>query len=381
MAEIIFIASLLLIVYVYIGYPLMAWFLSHTINKETPISNEQNPSITIIISAYNEEQVIAHTLRNKLSLEYPHALTEVIVVSDGSTDRTDIIVGEFAREGVRLIRQEPRQGKTSALNLAVAEAKGEILLFSDANSQWHPNAISMLVRNFADPEVGYVTGKMIYTNPDGSPVGDGCTAYMKYENLLREYESGFGSVIGVDGGIDAVRKSLYRPMQPDQLPDFVLPLMVIAQGHRVVYEPGAILNEETLSSQDSEFRMRVRVSLRALWAIHDMRQLLNPLKYPATSWQLFSHKVLRYLAWMPLAACFIVNPFIMLGSSFYTSIFFLQITFYSLAVVGYGMRRSTSMPIIVTAPYYFILINAAAAMSLARYLKGEKQIIWNPRCG
>ncbi len=381
MTEIIFIASLLLIVYVYIGYPLMACFLSHTINRETPISHKQNPSITIIISAYNEEKVIAHTLRNKLSLDYPQALTEVIVVSDGSTDRTDIIVGEFAREGVRLIRQEPRQGKTSALNLAVAEAKGEIILFSDANSQWHPNAISMLVRNFADPEVGYVTGKMIYTNPDGSLVGDGCTAYMKYENLLREYESGFGSVIGVDGGIDAVRKSLYRPMQPDQLPDFVLPLMVIAQGRRVVYEPGAILNEEALSSQDSEFRMRVRVSLRALWAIHDMRQLLNPLKYPVTSWQLFSHKVLRYLAWMPLAVCFIVNPFIMMGSNLYMSAFFLQVTFYSLAFVGYGMRRSTSMPIIVTAPYYFILINAAAAMSLARYLKGEKQIIWNPRCG
>ena len=139
--------------------------------------------------------------------------------------------------GVHLIRQEPRAGKTLALNLAVGRAKGEIIVFSDANSSYSPDALRCLVENFNDPEVGYVTGKMIYTNPDGSPVGDGCTAYMKYENFLRTLETRIGSMVGVDGGIDAVRKSLYRPMNPDQLPDFVLPLRVVEQGFRVVYEP------------------------------------------------------------------------------------------------------------------------------------------------
>lgn len=338
-------------------------------------------SVSIIISAYNEEKDIADTLRNKLALNYPRECMEIIVVSDGSEDRTDVIVQEYERDGVRLIRQEPRQGKTAALNRAVSEAGGDIIIFSDANSHWQKNAISMLLRSFEDPKVGYVTGKMVYTNPDGSLIGDGCSAYMKYENLLRKHESSFGSVIGVDGGIDAVRKELYRPMNPDQLPDFVLPLMVIAQGYSVKYEPQAILNEQVLTNQDTEFRMRVRVSLRALWAIHDMRQLLNPLRYPVISWQLLSHKLLRYLAWLPIASCLVVNLFLLGENGIYALLFIFQVLFYLMAAIGHLLRNSTGVPVFVFAPYYFILLNAAAAFALARYLRGEKQILWKPRSG
>ena len=172
-----------------------------------------------------------------------------------------------------LLRQEPRAGKTSALNMAVPNATGEILVFSDANSLYASNALRKLVQNFCDKEVGYVTGKMIYTNSEDSTTGDGCTAYMKYENFLRRVETKAGSIVGVDGGIDAVRKEFYKSMNPDQLPDFVLPLKVIDQGYRVVYEPEAILKEPSLKAPKDEYKMRVRVSLRALWALWDMCHL------------------------------------------------------------------------------------------------------------
>src|SRR5690606_14809748 len=246
----------------------------------------------ILIAAFNEEQDIEHTLRNKIELDYPKDLLEILVVSDESVDQTDAIVERIAAEApipIRLIRQVPRQGKTSGLNLIAPQATGEILVFSDANSIYAPDALRKLVRNFADATVGYVTGKMVYTNPDGSMIGDGCSAYMKYENWLREKETSIGSVVGVDGGIDAIRASLFRILNPDQLPDFVQPLQVVEQGYRVVYEPEALLKELALDNSDREYRMRVRVSLRALCALHDMKQSLNPGRYGIFSLQPVSH--------------------------------------------------------------------------------------------
>src|SRR6266849_3389283 len=144
----------------------------------------------------------------------------------------------------------------------------------------------MLVRSFADPSVGYVTGNMTYTNPTESAIGEGSGTYMSYENLLRALETKLGSIVGVDGGVDAIRRQLYVPMRPDQLPDFVLPLSVVEQGKRVVYEPDALLYESALSHAEDEFRMRIRVSLRALWVLYDKRNLLNPFRFPVYSWQL-----------------------------------------------------------------------------------------------
>ncbi|NLC69989.1 MAG: glycosyltransferase family 2 protein, partial [Desulfuromonadaceae bacterium] len=239
MIAFLFFLSLALVIYVYGGYPVLVFVLGLFIDR-SPRKQRVDPFVTILIAAHNEEKQIAATLSNELSLDYPADHLEILVISDGSTDRTDDIVKGFREKSVRLLRQEPRSGKTAALNLAVPLAKGNIVAFSDANSIWAPDALRRLTANLADPSVGYVTGKMVYTNPGGSPVGEGCSGYMKYENALRAGETRIGSVVGVDGGIDAVRKELYRPMNPDQLPDFVLPLQVVAQGRRVVYEPAAL---------------------------------------------------------------------------------------------------------------------------------------------
>lgn len=384
MLTLLFWLSLILLLYIYLGYPLLVylWWRS-----ARPVARDDDyvPAVSILIAAYNEAKDIEATVRNKLALDYPPEKLEILVVSDESEDGTDEIVQAIARDSasaIRLIRQVPRQGKTSGLNLLVPEASGEIIAFSDANSQWDAKALRMIVRNFADPDVGYVTGKMVYVNASGFLVGDGCSAYMKYENWLREQETRIGSVVGVDGGIDAMRRSLYQPLRADQLPDFVQPLKVVEQGHRVVYEPDALLKEAALEDSSSEFSMRVRVTLRALWALKDMSQLMNPLRYGRFAFQMLSHKLLRYMAFIPQVVL-TATAFVLAGRHGIYGVCLLGlILFYLLAWVG--KRRETAgrhLPIYYAAPYYLMLLNIACYHATLAFMKGEKKVIWNPRKG
>lgn len=378
--NIVFFASLFMIFYVYLGYPLLAFLLGIFKNRKVN-KGAYEPNVTILIAAYNEENSIESTLKNKLDLNYPKEKLEVIVISDGSTDKTDSLVKKYKNQEVKLLRQESRAGKTSALNMAVPKATGEILVFSDANSLYDPEALNKLVQNFSDPNVGYVTGKMIYTNPDGTTVGDGCTAYMKYENFLRKFETRLGSVVGVDGGIDAVRKVLYRPMNPDQLPDFVLPLMVVEQGYRVVYEPNAVLKEPSLKSAKDEYKMRVRVSLRALWALRDMRHLLTFTGSKLFAWQLLSHKVLRYLCFVFLIGAYFSNLALWSESAFYKFFFIFQNLAYAGALLSPIIEKIGNRVKPLYLLNYFVLLNLAAAHAFIKFLLGQKQVLWEPRKG
>jgi cellulose synthase/poly-beta-1,6-N-acetylglucosamine synthase-like glycosyltransferase len=282
---------------------------------------------------------------------------------------------------VRYFRQEPRQGKTAALNSLVERATGTIIVFADANSMYRPDTIRRLVESFADGSVGYVSGKMVYVDAAGSVVGDGCSAYMRYENRLRERETLLGSIVGVDGGVDAIRKDLYRPMRAEQLPDFVLPLAVVEQGFRVVYEPRAVLEEETLTTQSSEYRMRVRVALRAFWALWDKRRLLNPVRFPLFSWQLGSHKLLRYVSFAPLVAAAALNWFLLSYSWIYQILAAGQVCL-ALLVVGalLSPRRFGELGL-ARYTYYFVLLNCASAVAMVRFMRGQKQVLWQPRIG
>ena len=342
---------------------------------------DYEPNVTILIAAYNEADNIEATIKNKLALDYPKDKLEIIVISDGSTDGTDEIVKKYHLQGVKLLRQEPRAGKTSALNMAVPDAAGKILVFSDANSIYAPDSLKKLMQNFYDKEVGYVTGKMIYTNPEGSTTGDGCTAYMKYENFLRRVETKAGSIVGVDGGIDAVRKELYKPMNPDQLPDFVLPLKVIDQGYRVVYEPEALLEEPSLKAPKDEYKMRVRVSLRALWALWDMRHLLTFAPSILYSWQLWSHKVLRYLCFIFLICAYFTNLALWQESSFYEFFFIIQNIAYLCAIVFPVLNSKGYLSRLLYLFNYFFLLNLASAHAFIKFLLRRKQVMWTPRKG
>ncbi len=376
---VLFWLSLLLLVYIYAGYPALAWLIGrlrpHPVRRA---GGDHLPTVTVLIAAYNEARHIASTVRNKLDQDYPSGRLEVIVVSDGSEDGTDDLVTGLGDPRVRLVRQEPRAGKTSGLNLIVPEATGEILVFSDANSHYAPDTVRRLVQPFADPDVGYVTGRMLYRAPDGSASGEGCSTYMRYENQLRAWETGLGSIVGVDGGVDAMRRDLWRPMRPDQLPDFVAPLTVRELGHRVVYEPDARLYEDALGEVADEFRMRVRVSLRAWWALRDKAHLLSPLRYGLFAWQLLSHKVLRYLAPFFQAGAFAANAVLAPQDRFWAVLLGLQVIFYAAASAAHGLR-DRELPGPLTAAYYLCVVNLASGLAFVQFLRGKKQVTWQPR--
>ena len=378
----VFWVCLALGLYPYVGYPLCVALL-RAIRSRPVRAVRITPRVTVVIAAYNEAAHIEATVRDKLDQNYPRELLEVLVVSDGSTDETDRLLERLAREDPRVtfFRQEPRAGKTAALNRMLERAHGEIVVFADANSMYSPDTIRRLVAPFADPQVGYTSGRMLYVDPHGSLVGDGCTAYMRYENGLRTLESAIGSVVGVDGGIDAVRRSLYRPMRPDQLPDLVLPLAIVEQGARVIYVPEAVLEETTLTNTSAEYRMRVRVSLRALWALWDERALLNPLRFPLFAWQLVSHKLLRYLSFLPLGIAALLDWLLVPEAPIYGVLAAGQCGVTALALLArWGPQRLRAFRL-ARYSYYFLLLNLASAVACVRFLRGEKQALWQPRTG
>lgn len=379
MAQFIFWFSLSLLFLVYAGYPVLLWLVGAILSRRVA-KGDVLPKVTVLIAAYNEEAHIGDTLKNKIELDYPKELIDIIVISDGSTDRTEEIVRSFASQGVRLLVQKERQGKTAALNRAVTEAQGEILVFSDANSIYDKAALKNIVRNFADPSVGYVTGKMVYVDEKGSLVGDGCSGYMKYENVLRRLETAVGSVVGVDGGVDAARKSLYRPMNADQLPDFVLPLNVVEQGYRVVYEEDALLKEQTLTEVGDELKMRVRVILRSFHALWDKKRLFIPFVSGLFSVQLLIHKLLRYLAGFLQIVLFAANVLLAPAGAFYAVCLGFQILFYAAALGGKFLGDRGGLKLFNYA-YYLCLLNGASILAFFKFLKGEKQVVWQPRKG
>jgi cellulose synthase/poly-beta-1,6-N-acetylglucosamine synthase-like glycosyltransferase len=378
--EAVFLVAAAGLVYVYAGYPAVVLALSKL--RPKPVAQAPcEPSISIVIAAHNEAAHIAATIENKLALDYPAAKRQIIVVSDGSLDGTDAIVERYVARGVRFLRQEPRNGKTAALNLAVRHATGELLVFADANSMYGVKALRQIARNFADPTVGYVTGRLVYVNADGTMTGDGCTAYMRYENFIRRAESRQGSVVGVNGGIDAVRRCLYTPMHADDLPDLVLPLRVIASGHRVVYDPDALLMERTNTNSKDEYRMRVRVALRALWTLWEMPEVLDVRRYGFYAVQIISHKVLRYLAWVLGAAVFVSGALLWPAGAAYRALFFAQALFCLCAGLGFLAERAGRPNRWLSVPYYFILVNAAALQAFVKFVRGERARVWRPRLG
>ena len=374
---ILFWGGVLLGLYPYALYPLLAALMArvrpHRV-KSAPIC----PKVSVLICAFNEARHIEATVRNKLGQDY-QGWVDVWVASDASTDGTDEIVARLAQDNpqVHLYRQEPRQGKTAALSRLVERSSGDIIVFSDANSQYAPDTLKNLVAPFADSDVGYVTGSMVYVNRDGSVTADGCSAYMRYENWLRRIETELGSVVGVDGGVDAVRRELFTPMEPHQLPDFVLPLNVIEQGYRVVYAPKAHLNEEALSTGDAEYQMRVRVALRALWSLKEKAQLLTGSAGWLFAWQLISHKLLRYLSFIPLGIAFVAALALAVHHPFYR----VLLAFYCLALLFAWAGKHGVQAAPARYAYYFSLLNVASAVAVWRFLKGNRQTLWQPRVG
>jgi cellulose synthase/poly-beta-1,6-N-acetylglucosamine synthase-like glycosyltransferase len=371
-------ACVFALAYVYAGYPALLAFAARVAHRKPPRRDEAaRPRVTLIVSAYNEEAVIDAKLRNCLSLEYPADRLEILVVSDSSSDRTDEIVQTYAGKQVALLRMSERGGKTAGLNEAVRHARGEILVFSDANAHYERHAIVRLVRNFADPAVGAVTGESRYRIEQDDFSTESENAYWRYELALKKLESELGSLIGGDGAIYAIRKALYVAMDPSDLSDFVNPLQIVGQGYRNVYEPEAICHEGGAESFAAEFRRKVRIVNRACRATWKMRALLNPFRHGVFALQFLSHKVLRWLAPIFLLLLLLANVPLAARSPFYAVTLGLQAMFYLFALAGWALSSAGKQTVLLYIPFYFCTVNLASLVGMIEALRGRRYTTWN----
>jgi poly-beta-1,6-N-acetyl-D-glucosamine synthase len=375
--ELLFWAAALTVGYSYVGYGLVITVLAHL--RPRPHHKARIPAtVSLIIAAYNEEQVIGEKIVNSLCQTYPRELLEIAVVSDGSTDATPDIVHEFAREGVISLYQPLRRGKAAAMQRAVEETSGEILLFSDANSIYSPDAIEKVVRNFADPSVGCVSGeKRIRADIGDVGVGKEAGLYWKYESYLKRMDSLVNSVVGAAGELFAVRRSVFAPVEADSfIEDFVISMRIAAGGHRVVYEPEAISMEEAPASVADEFERRARISAGGFQSIVRLRDVLF-CSDRLLVFQYLSHRILRWAVVPFLLPTLLVSNLLLADSPLYLGLLMAQLLLIVMGLSGWLLDTAGAAHFRLThVPFYFYMVNLAALAGFLRYVTGRQKVTW-----
>jgi cellulose synthase/poly-beta-1,6-N-acetylglucosamine synthase-like glycosyltransferase len=370
--------GLVIIGYVYAGYPVLLWIITRW-RRRIVIQRDVNVPVTLVISAFNEEQIIGEKLINALMLDYPSGQLEILVVSDASNDGTDSIVQSFAGRGVRLIRMPERRGKTAGLNVALREARGEIIIFSDANIMYRRDAIRQLVRNFADPTVGCVTGNSCYMENSRSPAHVQENTYWQYEQIIRMLESRLGSTVGGDGAIFAIRKDLYAPLDPDAINDLVVPLQIVTRGYRAIFERNAVGFEPSAGYFAGEFRRKRRIVNRSWRGLSSVPEVLNPRVVGIFAWQVFSHKVLRWLIFpvvlMVAAGCFMAFR---VGVVYQVGAVGFAASVGIAAIGGLTANRVGQLTRLTHAIFYFYMVNLAAFLGIVMAMFGRVEVVWVP---
>lgn len=365
-------------VYVYAGYPLALWLLTLGHDRLTHRIEERRPTVALIISCYNEAAVIREKLENALALDYPGDKLTILVVSDGSDDGTDDVVREYSGRGVKLVRQEGRLGKTLGLNLAMEQVDADITVFSDANAMYSPSAIRMLVRNFADEQVGYVVGAALYTDGDTGASAKNENLYWRYELAIKSMESRLHSVVGGDGAIYAIRTPLWEPLEQRDINDFVNPLQIIAKGYRGVFEPAATCFEETAGDFSREIARKERIVNRSIRGLMRVKGTMNPAKVGVFAWQVISHKLLRWLIPLFLAIASVGSAMLAVqGYGFFQLVTFGALAIFLLAWLGHRTEDKNALPEWVSVPYYFVMVNLYSLRGIVRALRGETQVTWS----
>lgn len=358
--------------YPYFLFPLLIVVLARVAGKDWDRSDAKQ-RITVIISVFNEERIIREKIENTLKLLYPPDLLEILIVSDGSTDQTNQITTTFEDPRIRLAAFSERKGKTACLNQVVPEAKGDILVFTDANSMFPADALLKFSRNFTCEEIGLVTGWTKYRKPGGEEESVGL--YARLEMVTKQAESLISSCVGADGAVFAIRKSLYRPLQDNDINDFVIPLNVIAQGKRVVLDPDVYCIEQPGDNEAKEYRRQVRITNRTLGAIGRNLQFLNPFRYGSFSFFLLSHKVTRFL--VPFTFLGVLVTALMLAniSIFYTGFAITQILFIGIGIAGIFRLLTDRMSQLCS---FFLLTIIAQSVGWVRCISGKADVMWKP---
>jgi len=371
--EVVLLACAAFVVYAYAGYPLVLCVVARLFGR--PVRQADiTPSVTFVIAARNEASRIRAKIENTLALDYPLNLFEVIVASDCSDDGTDDIVREFAPQGVRLIAAPERLGKENAQSLAIRESAGEVLVFSDASTRLEPGGVKLIVRNFADPEIGCVSSVDRVVDAEGRPGGEG--AYVRYEMWLRSLESRVGSVVGLSGSFFAARRDVCEPWPTDLPSDFNTLLNTLRRGLRGVSDPAAIGSYLDLADPAAEYARKVRTVSRGLSSLGRNVELLNPFAFGTAAWQLFSHKLCRWLVPFALAGVLATNLSMAWQSTGYAAVGVCQLLCYGVA--AYGIRRGVELAGPLRLLTFFVLVNFSILNAWYNVLRGRRVVVWQP---
>jgi cellulose synthase/poly-beta-1,6-N-acetylglucosamine synthase-like glycosyltransferase len=373
--------SIMVILYSYFGYPAILWLLSKMERKkgrgDQVRTDNSLPKVSLLISAYNEERTIEDKILNSLELKYPKELLEIVVVSDGSVDRTDQIVTNYAGKGIILRSYGGRIGKTACINKAVPLARGEIIVFSDANSKYDRNTLRELVKHFEDETIGFVTGFTRYISEKSDGVIDSVSLYSRIELFTKQLESIVGSCVGADGAVFAIRKQLYRELKDTDINDLVIPFMILKQGYKGILEEKASCFEKTAKTARGEFYRQMRITNRTIRAIFNNNDLLNPFRFGIFSFQLFSHKICKLIVPFFLLILLLTNIFLFSHGLFYSFTMFGQFLLYSLSFAESLSSSSGNPSRLLSAARTFTVVNCAILFGWFKFFKGDTYTQWS----
>lgn len=371
---VLFWTALAMIFYVYAGYPLLLWLLGMVKRRYATPTSSVTPRLSLIISAYNEEGVIREKIQNSLGLAYPGGLLEIIVASDGSTDRTATIAAEYASRGVKVGDFAVRRGKNGTLNVVVPQTTGDIIVFTDANGKYQKDALHKLVRHFADPRVGCVCGELLYVSASDNLVAKGYDVYWRFDQQLKRFESRLGCLLGANGSIFAIRKELYEQLPGDVCNDMVLGILIAARGHRVIYDPEAISLEAGSHNAQEELDRRSRIIGRGLLGVRMVLPAVLRGGRPLLLWELLSRKFLRYCTPFFFLTLGLANAFLWHG--IYAWTLAAQGLFYGGALASFALRRVGVQLRVLSVPHYFVLGNLAALQGWMKVFSGRDLSRW-----
>ncbi len=378
LAKTLFWISVSALTYHLAGYPLIMAIVNRFKKKPNPAAPEitEFPSVTVLCPARNEEAAIEAKIRSFLELDYPHDRLKLIVISDDSTDRTNAIVAGFADQNVELLIQKPRQGKPSAHNLVIPWLDCDYVLSTDANSIFAPNALRLLMaRILSYPRLALVSGELRLVSGEGEKSGEGL--YWRYESWVKHLDSDFHSLIGANGSIFLIRRDQFKPVDPQSVDDFERVLTVLKSGFLAAYEPQANVFERETESAGQEMARKIRIVTREWYVLERNLKLFNPFRHPATSFQLLSHKLLRWLFFV-----FVLTGFLASASLFdiwfYRVTFLLQCLIYGLGALGLlWQKRGRRLPL-STVPAYIVAMIWSSAAAFVRYILRTRTNTWNP---
>src|SRR5712691_7857301 len=377
LAVVLTLTSLGLLLYTYVGYPALLWLFNRVLPAPESLGTEPTrwPDVSILLSAYNEEDVIADRMQNLLALDYPRERLEILVGSDGSTDRTCEIVNRFNPQGIRLVAFERRRGKASVLNDLVAQARGEIMVLTDANTFFHPDAVRELMRAlWRNPSACAVVGRVDLRSSVAT--GNLDSVYWRYETFIKTLESRFGTVLGANGPIYAFRRTHYQPIPQEAIvDDFLIPLLMrLRLGGHIFLVPTARAWEVSPERVCDEFRRRVRIGAGDLQALMWTWRLLLPWQ-GMVALAYLSHKVLRWLGpWLMLVG-FAANLWLV-HRSFFLLLFLGQLMLYGIAAGGTFVRRVPILGVAASGARYFVVLNAAILLGFVRFMLGVARPFW-----